>query len=126
MCQIVVANFGVQSTQPLKGAVTLAKFVEGLEGDAEMAQRLATARRNLAAVLDESITFRRLRMLAGLSQAKLAALAGTTQTYIARVESGSLDPGTDMLARLSSALGCDEVAVFRAVRVQRERKGSAA
>jgi ribosome-binding protein aMBF1 (putative translation factor) len=108
----------------LKGAVPLVDFVDDLEGDAEMAQRLAAARRRLATVLDDSTTFRRLRMLAGLSQARLAVLAGTTQTYIARVESGSLDPGTDMLARLASALGCDEVTVFRAVRAQREKKVS--
>jgi predicted transcriptional regulator len=53
----------------------------------------------------------------------LADLAGTTQSYIARMESGTVDPGTDMLARLAAALDIDEVTIFTAVRSQRTKKG---
>ena len=61
-------------------------------------------------------------MAAGLSQAKLADRAGATQSYIARVEAGTLDPGTDMLARLADALGASEESVFAAIRAQRRRQ----
>ena len=93
-----------------------------VEADSDMAPRLAEARRNLAEILDKAKAFRHLRLAAGLSQAKLADLAKTTQTYVARVESGTLDPGTDMLARLASALGTSDVTVFSAVRAQRDQK----
>jgi DNA-binding XRE family transcriptional regulator len=121
--QVVYRHFGITSTLPLTGGVALGDFMEELEGDPDMAPRLAQARRTLANVLDESTTLRRLRLAAGLSQAKLAARAKTTQTYIARVESGTLDPGTDMLARLAAAVGSDEVTVFSAVRNQRANTG---
>jgi transcriptional regulator with XRE-family HTH domain len=74
--------------------------------------------------MEPALLFRRLRLAAGLSQEKLAAAAKTTQTYIARIEAGTVDPGTDMLARLAAALRTDEVTVFTAVRVQRAAKGS--
>jgi DNA-binding XRE family transcriptional regulator len=120
--QVVVGQFGVPSTKPLHGGVALSDYMAELEGDSDMAPRLAKARRNLAEVLDKEKTFRDLRLRTGLSQAKLADLAKTTQTYIARVESGTLDPGTDMLARLASALETSDVAVFSAVRAQRAQQ----
>jgi transcriptional regulator with XRE-family HTH domain len=97
--------------------------VADLEADPSMAPRLEDARRALSGILDTTNTLRRLRLAAGFSQASLAAAAKTTQTYIARVEAGTLDPGTDMLARLAGALGTDEVIVFSAVRAQRAKKG---
>jgi transcriptional regulator with XRE-family HTH domain len=90
-----------------------------------MAPHLEQARRDLANIVDRPGTLRHLRLAAGMSQAKLAELALTTQSYIARVEAGTLDPGTDMLARLASALGVDELTAFAAVRAQRSDKGSA-
>ena len=93
-----------------------------LETDADMATHLEEARRGLADTVDQAGTLRHLRLAAGMSQTKLADLALTTQSYIARVESGTLDPGTDMLARLASALGTDEVTLFSAVRAQRAQK----
>ena len=61
-------------------------------------------------------------MVAGLSQAKLAERANATQSYVARIEAGTLDPGTDMLARLARALGVSEETVFSAVRSQRRHQ----
>lgn len=99
--------------------------MQELESDADMKPHLEQARRELAAVIDKPGTLRQLRLAAGISQTKLAELALTTQSYIARVESGTLDPGTDMLVRLAAALGAEEVAVFSAVRAQRAAKVSA-
>ena len=43
----------------------------------------------------------------GLSQADLAALVGTTQSSIARLESGGRPPRIDTLLRIANALEAD-------------------
>ncbi len=43
----------------------------------------------------------------GLSQQQLAELTGTTQSAIARLESGGRPPRIDTLLRITSALDCD-------------------
>jgi ribosome-binding protein aMBF1 (putative translation factor) len=45
----------------------------------------------------------------GLSQAELAELCGTTQSAIARLESGGRPPRIDTLLRLANALDCELV-----------------
>jgi DNA-binding XRE family transcriptional regulator len=42
-----------------------------------------------------------------LSQAELAALVGTTQSAIARLEAGGRPPRIDTLLRIATALDCD-------------------
>jgi DNA-binding Xre family transcriptional regulator len=42
-----------------------------------------------------------------LSQAELAALVGTTQSAIARLESGGRPPRIDTLLRIADALDCE-------------------
>lgn len=98
--------------------------MERLEGNPSMAAHLTAARRELVDVFEDRTepSLRALRMGAGLSQAKLAERAGATQSYIARVEAGTLDPGTDMLARLADALGASEETLFSAIRAQRRRQ----
>lgn len=120
---MVVREFGVPAERPLTGGMSIGDFARELEADADMAPRLERARRSLAKVLDDQPNFRQLRLSAGLSQGKLAEMADTTQSYVARIESGTLDPGTDMLARLASSLRISEVTVFSAVRMQRTKKG---
>jgi DNA-binding XRE family transcriptional regulator len=43
----------------------------------------------------------------GFSQAELAGLTGTTQSAIARLESGGRPPRIDTLLRIADALDCD-------------------
>lgn len=50
---------------------------------------------------------REARRRAGLSQADLAARVGTTQSAIARVESGRTSPSLEYLTRLVRACGFD-------------------
>jgi DNA-binding XRE family transcriptional regulator len=118
-CQVLIGNFDVPSQEPLRGGTPIASFVAELEQDPDMAARLARARQRLASTLDRTATVRNLRLRAGLSQSRLAEIAGTTQPYIVRLEAGSVDPGTDMLARLASALSVPPIELFFAVRTQR-------
>lgn len=48
---------------------------------------------------------RRIREEAGLKQGEVAERAGTTQSAIARVESGKVMPSLDIVARIASACG---------------------
>jgi len=49
----------------------------------------------------------------GLSQQELAALTGTTQSAIARLESGGRPPRIDTLLRIGEALDCELVVELR-------------
>jgi DNA-binding XRE family transcriptional regulator len=122
--QVLYREFGVATSTPLRGGTPLNKVIELLEANPSMSAHLKAARRNLGKVLEgeNESSLRALRMAAGLSQAKLADRAGATQSYIARVEAGTLDPGTDMLARLAEALEVSEESVFSAIRTQRRQQ----
>jgi transcriptional regulator with XRE-family HTH domain len=62
------------------------------------------------------------RLARQLSQSELAALCGTTQSAIARLERGARPPRIDTLARIATALDCALV-----VRLEpRTRPGGAA
>ena len=50
----------------------------------------------------------------GLSQAQLATLCQTTQSAIARLESGGRPPRIDTLLRIANALDCDLAVELRA------------
>ena len=47
------------------------------------------------------------RVARGLSQSELARMVGTTQSAIARLESGGRPPRIDTLLRIADALDCD-------------------
>lgn len=51
----------------------------------------------------------RIRTEAGLTQAQLAELMGTTQSAIARLEGGGARPSLDTLEKLAAAVGADLV-----------------
>lgn len=53
------------------------------------------------------------RQARGLSQRELAELCGTTQSAIARLESGARPPRLDTLLRIASALDCELSVRFR-------------
>jgi transcriptional regulator with XRE-family HTH domain len=57
------------------------------------------------AQIAEQVSERRREL--GLSQQQLAELTGTTQSAIARLESGGRPPRIDTLLRITSALDCD-------------------
>jgi transcriptional regulator with XRE-family HTH domain len=53
------------------------------------------------------------RQARGLSQRELAELTGTTQSAIARLESGTRPPKIDTLLRVANALDCELDVTFR-------------
>jgi transcriptional regulator with XRE-family HTH domain len=59
----------------------------------------------LFAAIAEQVADRRRAL--GLSQAELADLTGTTQSAIARLESGGRPPRIDTLMRIADALDCE-------------------
>ena len=63
-----------------------------------------------AEIAGQVIAQRRAR---GLSQAELAELCGTTQSAIARLESGGRPPRIDTLLRIANALDCNLVVELR-------------
>jgi transcriptional regulator with XRE-family HTH domain len=48
----------------------------------------------------------RLRLKAGLTQEQLAERAGIDRRYVQRIEAGTANPGTNIVARVRDALGC--------------------
>jgi ribosome-binding protein aMBF1 (putative translation factor) len=65
----------------------------------------------LFAQIAEQVTDRRREL--GLSQAELAEVCGTTQSAIARLESGGRPPRIDTLLKLAQALDCELVVELR-------------
>jgi predicted transcriptional regulator len=75
--------------------------------------RLAGAEEGwLFAQIAEQVGRRRREL--GLSQAQLAKLCHTTQSAIARLESGGRPPRIDTLLRIADALDCDLAVELRA------------
>ncbi len=71
------------------------------------------------AQIAEQVSARRREL--GLSQKELAELTGTTQSAIARLESGGRPPRIDTLLRIANALDCS-LAVELRPRTQVERR----
>lgn len=75
-------------------------------------ERLAGARDGwLFAQIAGRVAERRREL--GLSQAELARICGTTQSAIARLESGGRPPRIDTLLKLAHALDCELVVELR-------------
>lgn len=122
---VIFREFETARPLPLPNSVSLDSLIDEFEADQEMARHMADARRKLSATLyaDESDTLSAIRLSAGLSQAQLALKAGTSQSYIARVETGRIDPGTETVSRIANALGVDEAVAFAAIRKQIAMRG---
>jgi transcriptional regulator with XRE-family HTH domain len=73
-----------------------------------------------AAIADQVADQRRAR---GLSQSELAKLTDTTQSAIARLESGGRPPRIDTLLRIANALDCELVVELRPRGATNEARG---
>lgn len=71
-------------------------------------ERIATKDRGwFFAAIADNVAERRIAM--NMSQRELAALCGTTQSAIARLERGGRPPRIDTLLRIAEALDCELV-----------------
>lgn len=75
-----------------------------------------TARQLLSAEFEVAREVIRARALAGLTQEQLAKRMKTTQSAIARLESGRAKPSTQTLERLAAATGTRVKITFKPVR----------
>ncbi len=91
--------------------------VERAEQHPAAKQAIATGRRTVAehfyAEGPRTLAYHRLQK--GWSQKELAARLGTSQSYIARLEAGSIDPQVSTLTRLAAALEIRPVEVLEAI-----------
>ena len=86
--------------------------VRWLDPVERLRQRLAGAEEGwLFAQIAGQVSERRAKL--GLSQAELAKRVGTTQSAIARLESGGRPPRIDTLMRIAGALDADLVVELR-------------
>jgi DNA-binding XRE family transcriptional regulator len=82
-------------------------------------ERLERLRKRLAgaengwffAAIADQVAERRLAL--GMSQQELAQAVGTTQSAIARLETGGRPPRIDTLLRIAEALDCDLIVELR-------------
>jgi transcriptional regulator with XRE-family HTH domain len=91
---------------------------------------LERLRERLAGVEDDGWLFARIadqlaerRRELGLSQAELAELVDTTQSAIARLESGGRPPRIDTLLRIANALDCELVVELRPRTKRKTKRG---
>lgn len=95
-------------------AVTVSDRRRRLETDPRRSALLAKARSELAdsALMAEVHPFKKMRLKAGLSQEKLAALANTSQAQIAKLEKTNSDPHVSTICRMAQAMNVSPVEVF--------------
>lgn len=113
-----VVSLVVDASVPIVLANTapLDSVLSEFEAKPDLARRMAAARARIAQIAyGEQDSLAGMRLAAGLSQAALAEKAKTTQPYIARIESGTVDPGTEVIARLAAGLGVEPARVFNAI-----------
>jgi transcriptional regulator with XRE-family HTH domain len=87
--------------------------------EGQPSERLERLRKRLAgaengwffAAIADLVAERRLAL--GMSQQELAQAVGTTQSAIARLETGGRPPRIDTLLRISEALDCDLIVELR-------------
>lgn len=88
------------------GFIDIDALVEQQEADPTTRQAIAAGRRAVAdqyyAAAPKSLSY--LRLQRGWSQKELAAKLGTSQSYIARLEAGDIDPQVSTVRRLATVL----------------------
>lgn len=106
---------------PVKNSVSIDDLVKEFEVDPAVAEALSESRKRFSKTVygDKPQTLTSLRLSVGLSQDQLAQRSGTSQSHIAKIESGKNDPGTDVIQKIAKALSVEPAAVFMAISNQR-------
>lgn len=117
-CNVIYAEFPVPAKPPkIPDAIDIDDLVAELEQSNEAAQAIAKGRQWVAKSFYNSqpSSIALLRLQKGWSQAELAKRASTSQSYIARIELGNVDPQVSTVKKLARALGVPVAAVMEAI-----------
>lgn len=92
-----------------EGFVDIDALVESEESEPSTRESIAAGRRAVADnyYADRPRSLASLRMSNGWSQKELAQRLGTSQSYVARLEAGSIDPQVSTLRRLAAVLNVE-------------------
>lgn len=116
-CQVYQFEF-YQSDEPAPpGSKSPSAIVERWNADPDKKAAMIAARERWAERLEveASPTLKSMRLQRGLSQTSLAVILGTSQSHVARIESGSTQITLSTCRRLAEAFEVDLNAIDRAV-----------
>lgn len=100
----------------LPGAVDIDDLVAEFETTTKGAASIAKGRQWVADTFYEGrASLAKLRLQHGWSQAELARRAGTSQSYIGRLETGNIDPQLSTVSKIAHALGVPVPALVEAL-----------
>jgi len=115
---VIYAAFpAIPQAKPPLAAVDIDDLVAEFEQSPESAQAIAQGRKWVAKTFygNQPGSVAKLRLEKGWSQAELARRADTSQPYIARLESGRVDPGVRTVRKIAKALEVPMMTVVQAL-----------
>ena len=115
---VIYAEFTVPAKPSMiPGAIDIDDLVAEFEQSNEGAEAIAKGRQWVAKSFysNQPSSIALLRLQKGWSQAKLAKLASTSQSYIARLELGNVDPQVSTVKKIAKALGVSVDNVVQAI-----------
>lgn len=111
ICEIVPISMYRQDDAVPQGWLSVSDLAKKFEKIPERQALLAAARQKLSRLEEKASrghTLRSFRMSKGLSQQQFAEMLGSSQTYIARLEtSAASSAGLDFMRRFCAAFGVD-------------------
>lgn len=116
--KVIYAEFHVPVKPAMpSGAIDIDDLVAEFEQTTESAEAIAKGRKWIAKSFydNQQASVALLRLQKGWSQAELAKRASTSQSYIARLELGKVDPQVSTVKKLAKALGVSVVKVLEAI-----------
>lgn len=116
--QVIYLEFPIPAKPPiLSGAIDIDDLVAELEQSDEAAEAIAKGRQWVAKSFyrGQPSSIAQLRLKKGWSQAELAKRASTSQSYIARLELGNVDPQVSTVIKIAKALDLPVAAVVEAI-----------
>lgn len=122
--QVIYLELPIPVKPPiLSGAVDIDDLVAELEQSDEVAEAIAKGRQWVAKSFysNQPSSIAQLRLQKGWSQAELAKRASTSQSYIARLELGNVDPQVSTVIKIAKALGLPVAAVVKAISPEDEQ-----
>jgi DNA-binding XRE family transcriptional regulator len=123
-CNVIYAEFPVPAKPPkIPDAIDIDDLVTELEQSNEAAEAISKGRQWVAKSFysSRSSSVALLRLQKGWSQAELAKRASTSQSYIARLELGNVDPQISTVIKIARALGVTIAAVVEAISPEDEQ-----